>query len=87
MITFSCSDEMTASAGEPIFATTVGPEVSWPKICAARGAVNVTIESARATLPCCDPFNADIASASAPEGISTATTGTPLAFIICIASA
>ncbi len=61
---------------------TVGPRVSIPKIWAGRGAVKVTTPSARATAPTCSP----ITSASAPEGMSTATTGAQLAFSAAIAS-
>ena len=64
-------------------ATTVGPVVSIPKTWAGRGAVKVTIASALATAPTCSP----ITSASAPDGISTATTGAELAFIAAMASA
>ena len=60
-----------ASSGEPMGEIIVGPVVSIPKTCAGRGAVKVTIASARATAPTCSPMT----SASAPEGISTATTG------------
>ncbi len=64
-------------------AISVGPALRLPKMCAGRGAVNVTIASARATAPVCSP----ITSASAPEGTSTAITGAPAAFILAIASA
>ena len=64
-------------------ATNVGPVVIELNTCAGRGAVNVTIASARAMVPACGP----IASASAPEGMSTAITGTALAFMIAMASA
>src|ERR671930_943247 len=46
VITFSLSDEVIASAGDPIGATTVGPSVKSPNMCAGRGAVNVTTASA-----------------------------------------
>ena len=71
VITFKSSDETMASSGEPIGATHVGPSVSELNRCAGRGAVNVTTECARAIVPCWRV----IASASAPEGISTDTTG------------
>ena len=51
--------------------------------CAGRGAVNVTVTSDRAMIPCCGP----IASASAPEGMSTAITFPWLAFKNEMASA
>src|ERR1035441_9100947 len=71
VITLSCSDETIASVGEPISAMCVVPAVRELKTCAGRAAVKVMIESARAIVPFCGP----IASASAPEGMSTATTG------------
>src|SRR5713226_4577959 len=64
-------------------AITVGPEVRLPKMCAGRGAVNVTIASARATAPVCSPMT----SASAPDGMSTAIIGALAAFIFAIACA
>src|SRR6266568_4499962 len=64
-------------------AITVGPELRFPKMCAGRGAVKVTIASARATAPVCSPMT----STSAPEGISTAITGALAEFILAIASA
>src|SRR6267154_2647838 len=70
-----------ASSGEPMDAITVGPEVRFPKTCAGRGAVKVTIASARATEPVCPP----ITSESAPEGMSTAITGVVVALIFAIA--
>jgi hypothetical protein len=64
-------------------ATNVTPVVSNPNTCAGRGAVKVTMASARAIVPVCGLMS----SASAPEGMSTAITGTWLAFMIAIASA
>ena len=61
-----------ASGGDPMGATTTGPRVSSPKTCAGRGAVKVTMASAR-TIP--SPGCGVIASESAPDGMSTATTG------------
>src|ERR1700716_3807862 len=71
VITFSCSDETMASSGEPMSATYVDPLVSELNTCAGRGAVNVTTASERAIVP----DGGRIASASAPEGISTEITG------------
>ena len=53
VITFSCSDETIASSGEPIACDVRRPRRSAAlKTCAGRGAVKVTIESARAISPC-----------------------------------
>ena len=84
MVTSSFSFDSIAASGDPIGATITGPRVSCPNTCAGRGAVNVTMASARA-IPA--PACAVIASESAPDGISTATTGLPLPFIAAIASA
>ncbi len=73
-----------AASGDPMGATITGPRVSSPKTCAGRGAVNVTIASARA-IP--SPDCAVIASESAPDGMSTATTGLPPRVIAAIPSA
>jgi len=69
--------------GVPIGAITTGPEVKFPKTWAGRSTVKVTIASARATAPVWSPKT----SASAPEGISTATMGEVTALIFAIASA
>ena len=83
VVILSASDEVAASSGEPIGAMTIGPSHRCPKTWAGRGAVKVTTASARATDPVCSP----ITSASAPDGISTATTGALLAFNVAIAAA
>ena len=83
VIRLSWREEVTASSGDPIGATTVGPVVSMPKTCAGRGAVKVTTASALATAPTCSPMT----SASAPEGMSTATIGEEVSFIAAMASA
>ena len=84
VVTSSLSLDSMAASGEPIGATITGPRVSCPNTCAGRGAVNVTIASARA-IP--SPDCAVIASESAPDGMSTATTGLPPRLIAAIASA
>ncbi len=43
----SLSADCTASSGDPIWATNNGPLVRSPKMCAGRGAVNVTMTLAR----------------------------------------
>src|SRR5205085_7607654 len=63
-----------ASWGEPIGATTTTPRTSGLNTCAGRGAVKVTVAHAGTTGPV-SPSGGPIASASRPEGISTATIG------------
>ena len=46
VVTSRFSAETIASAGEPMGATRIGPRVRWPKTCAGRGAVKVTMASA-----------------------------------------
>ena len=82
-ITLSWSELTMAVSGEPIGMTSVGPSVRHPKRWAGRGAVKVTMASARAIVPAGSPM----ASASAPEGMSTATTPQELAFRRAIAAA
>src|SRR5271157_3853473 len=84
VVTSSFNSAWIAASGEPIGATITGPRVSCPNTCAGRGAVKVTMASAR-VIP--SPDCSDIASESAPEGMSTATTGLPLLLIAAIASA
>ena len=79
----SFSEDWIASSGEPIGAIRVGPKVRFPNTCAGRGAVKVTIASARATAPVCWPKTSE----SAPEGMSIAITGELTEFIFAIASA
>src|SRR5260370_476662 len=76
-----------ASGGVRVGSIAVAPLLSPAKTCAGRGAVKVTMASARALslkpLAVC----ASMASALAPEGMSTATIGTEAAFILPIAAA
>ena len=51
VITFSCNAETIASSGEPMSATNVDPAVNKLNTCAGRGAVKVTMASARAMVP------------------------------------
>ena len=82
-ITSRLSFDWIASAGEPIRPTTISPRVRSPKTCAGRGAVKVTMASARQRR-CSSGAKA---SALAPEGMSTASTGTGDALIKSMAAA
>src|SRR5262249_10737824 len=83
LIKLSFSLVIIARGGDPIGATNTSPAVNSENTCAGRGAVKVTTALARAMeTPDCTGV-----SASAPDGISTATTCDELAFTLAIASA